>query len=106
MSFPVPVIMHHASCIIHHVWTIRLLIGVLINLPPSIMSSWTEDDTALASAITKLPVELKRVILELTVYNNRKLALELVAKSSLFKQWSVRLGSLLCAHHILVLLQA
>jgi hypothetical protein len=59
------------------------------------MSSWTEDDTALASGITKLPVELKIIILELTVYNNRKLALELVAKSSLCKQWLVHFRSLL-----------
>jgi hypothetical protein len=56
---------------------------------------------ALASGITKLPVELKRVILELVVYKNRKLALELVAKSSLCKQWSVYLDSLLYPFHIL-----
>jgi hypothetical protein len=65
------------------------LVGVT-SLAPSIMSSWPEDDAAdqaLASGITKLPVELKIVILKLTVYNDRKLALELVAKSSLFKQW-------------------
>jgi hypothetical protein len=57
------------------------------------MSTLPEDDTAgqeLASGIAKLPVELKCVILEeLTVYPNDELALELVAKSSVFKEWSV-----------------
>ena len=65
------------------------------------MSSWTADDTALASGMTKLPVELKRVILELTVYNNRKPAVELVAKSSVCKQWSVRFAISLFPLHIL-----
>jgi hypothetical protein len=50
---------------------------------------------ALASGIAKLPVELERAILELIVYKNRRLALELVAKSSLCMQWSVRLNGLL-----------
>jgi ABC-type lipopolysaccharide export system ATPase subunit len=79
-------------------------IGVI--LASSIMSSCPVYDKALASGITKLPVELKIVILDLTVYNNRKLVLELVAKSSLCKQWSVRLDRLLSPLHIVGLLQA
>jgi hypothetical protein len=61
---------------------------------------------ALASGITKLPLELKMSILELTVSNDRKLALELVAKSSLCKQWSVHLDSLMDHLHIVGFLQA
>ena len=73
------------------------------------MSTWPEDDAAsqaLAFGITKLPVELKRVILELSVYNNRKLALELVAKSSVCKQWSVCLATLLNPLRIVGFLKA
>jgi hypothetical protein len=53
-----------------------------------------------------LSTEFKIIILELTVYNNRKLVIELVAKSSLCKQWSVYLDSLLDLLHIVGFLQA
>jgi hypothetical protein len=73
------------------------------------MSSQPDDDPAsqaLVSGITDLPIELKIIILELTIYNNRKLVVELVAKSSLCKQWSVCLDSLLDLLHIVGFLQA
>jgi hypothetical protein len=73
------------------------------------MSSQPDDDPAsqaLVSGIKKPPLELKITILELTVYNNRKLVLKLVAKSSLCKQWSVCLDSLMDLLHIVGFLQA
>jgi hypothetical protein len=53
------------------------------------MSSEDPSTLRLTAGLAMLPVELKRVVFELAVGHNTQLALELAAKSSVFKQWFV-----------------
>jgi hypothetical protein len=53
------------------------------------MSSRDLSALRLTAGLAILPVELKRVVFELVVGKNTRLALELAAKSSVLKQWFV-----------------